>query len=869
VDGRADRMPIDYFFRSLAEHENERAIGIVLSGNGSDGTLGMQAIAASGGVTFAQSKKDAKFASMPSSAVATGCVDFVLRPDRMALELKIIARRLLQSPYSMKEFEDKPVHHEKAFEEILVFLRHHMSVDFTHYKHATLRRRIDRRMMLHKLKSLDEYRDYLRKHSEEIKELFNDILIHVTGFFRDPQIFQVLRKKILPHLIRGRSKEDTLRIWIPGCSTGEEVYSLAMVLAEVMTHRKLRRPTQIFGTDINETALEKARAGIYPESIQSELSPERLQRFFTRSDGGFRVNKTIREMCIFARQNLTVDPPFSNLDLISCRNVLIYLGPVLQRKIMPVFHYALRQNGLLMLGASETVGTFADLFSLTDKKARVYTKKAAQLRPAVTFINSLPAAVVPGNGETPNGPPVQVSPALAEVQKQADRIVLTHHGPAGVVINKMCEVLQFRGRTGLFLEHQHGEANLNLFKMAREGLLFELRSTVNKAIKQNLRVRNDQIRIKQNGHYLDCSIQAIPFSVPPSREQFYLILFEAKMAGGEVEGRKVHPAARIQSRVKETKQIEHLQDELSSLRQSMQAVIEEHEGTNEELRSANEEILSSNEELQSTNEELETAKEELQSTNEELTTLNDELESRNAELQQVNNDLHNLLASVSIPVIILSSDLRIRRFTTAAEKMFKLIPGDIGRPITDINVPLNIPNLQKEVLEVLETLAPKDLELTDTQNHWWSVRIRAYRTMEHKIDGVVIALMDIDVFKSNAERERECHSAIEEVIGATRTPSLLLNEKLEVTFANSAFYRAFKTSRNEIFERPVYALSLRHWDDSKLRTLLEEVLKSGTVVNNFDLAGNGSVAERKKFLLSARRVMFDGNEIILMSMEEP
>jgi two-component system CheB/CheR fusion protein len=722
-------------------------------------------------------------------------------------------------------------------------------------------------MMLHRLKSLDEYRDYLRKHPEEIKELFNDILIHVTGFFRDPQIFQVLKKKILPHLIRGRSKEDTLRIWIPGCSTGEEVYSLAMVLAEVMTNSKLRRPTQIFGTDVNETALEKARAGIYPESIQTELSPERLQRFFTRSDGGFRVNKTIREMCIFARQNLTVDPPFSNLDLISCRNVLIYLGPALQRKVLPVFHYALRPNGLLMLGASETVGTFADLFSLTDKKARVYTKKAVQLRPAVTFVHSLPAAVVPGNGETPNGPPVQVSPALAEVQKQADRIVLTHHGPAGVVINEMCEVLQFRGRTGLFLEHQHGEANLNLFKMAREGLLFELRSTVNKAIKQNVRVRNDQIRIKQDGHYVDCSIQVIPFSVPPSREQFYLILFEAKMAGGEVEGRKVHPA-RVQSRVKETKQIEQLQDELSSLRQSMQAVIEEHEGTNEELRSANEEIMSSNEELQSTNEELETAKEELQSTNEELTTLNDELESRNAELQQVNNDLHNLLASVSIPVIILSSDLRIRRFTAAAEKMFKLIPADIGRPITDINVPLNIPNLQKEVLEVLETLAPKDLELTDTQNHWWSVRIRAYKTMEHKIDGVVIALVDIDLLKSSADRVRQCRSAIEAVLGAARAPSLILNERLEVTFANSGFYRAFKTSRNEIFERPVYALSSRHWDGPKLRTLLEGVLRSGTAVNDLEVDGNGSAAEKKKFLLSASRVVFDEHELILISMEE-
>jgi two-component system CheB/CheR fusion protein len=601
-------------------------------------------------------------------------------------------------------------------------------------------------MLLHKMASLREYSNYLCKHPAETKDLFNDILIPVTGFFRDPAAFQALRRRILPRLFRSTSADHGIRVWVPGCSTGEEVYSLAIVLNEASVDRG-QRPVQIFGTDINDSSLERARAGVFPERIQAEVSPDRLRRYFARCDGGFRVSKAIRDTCIFARQNLAADPPFSNLDLISCRNVLIYLASNLQRKVFPVFHYALRPNGLLMLGASETVGAFSDLFGLADKKAKVYVKKAVHTRPSVSFINST-SVPTSKDSEAHLHSGFQLPPSLQDIQKASDRIVLSSFGPAGVIINRNYEVLQFRGKTGPFLEHPHGEASLNLFTMAREWIVFDLRRVVNKAVKLKARSRHDHIRARQEGDNLECAIEVVPFTVAPGTEPFYLVIFEGSQSTVPGETKTSSNARGSGNKSRQRAEISHLQDEITSMRGSMQGIVEEHEATNEELRSANEEIMSSNEELQSTNEELETAKEELQSTNEELTTLNDELESRNSELHVVNNDLHNLLASVSIPVLILSADLRIRRFTAAAERLFKLIPGDVGRPITDINVPLDIPDLGREVLEVLDSLVPKNLDVRDRTGHRWSVRIRAYKTMENKIDGVVMALVDIEGLKS-------------------------------------------------------------------------------------------------------------------------
>jgi two-component system CheB/CheR fusion protein len=866
ADGHIDRMPVDYFFRSLAEEEDGKTIGIVLSGNGSDGTLGLQAIKGAGGITFAQEEKSAKFPAMPGSAIALGCVDFTLKPEKIAQELKQIAGDF-KNTSRKDEIKNHRPDEEKAFDEILVLLRQRTAVDFTHYKYATLQRRIDRRLALHKLHSLVEYHDFLRNHGGEIKELFNDILIHVTGFFRDADVFGMLRKKLFPRLLRNKKPEDPIRIWVPGCSTGEEVYSIAIVLTEAIDGNKTHRGVQIFGTDINERALEKARAGLYSESIESQVSSERLGRFFSHVNGGYRVNKTIREMCIFARQNVTNDPPFSNLDLISCRNVLIYLGPALQRKVLPIFHYALHSAGLLMLGSSETIGSFSDLFTLADKKGKVYSKKAGQVRTAVSFSHTMPE-IKTFSGEFLSATHEPVSPAVSEVQKQADRILLTNFSPASVVVNPQFEVLQFRGRTGLFLEHSQGEASFNLFKMAREGLLLDLRAVMTKAVKQNVRTRQERVRVQQNGDFIECNIEVIPFMVPPTQAKFYLVLFlPEKELAAETENKKIKTSYR---RASDRPELANLRGELAATRESLQGIIQEQEATNEELRSANEEVLSSNEELQSTNEELQTAKEELQSTNEELTTLNDELESRNTELEQVNNDLHNLLASVSIPVIILNSDLRIRRFTTIAGKMFNLIPGDTGRPITDIAIPLDIAILEKEIAEVLESLAPKDLELQDKQGHWWSARIRAYKTTDHKIDGAIVALVNVDAIKTSMEVINQSRLFAEAIVNTVREPLLVLDGKLLVKSANQAFYRRFKTREDETMGRRVYELGNGQWNIPRLRVLLEEVLKQNNCFNDFEVEHDFPSIGKKKLLLNARRLKLDeqDKEMILLAMEE-
>ncbi len=850
---------IDEFFRTLAEEEGNRAIGVILSGNGSDGTQGLLAIKTAGGITFAQEEKSAKYPAMPGSAITAGCVDFVLPPERIARELARLAGHPYVTPGGVEEQppEGQPPAKEKAFESILQILRQRMAVDFTHYKHATLQRRIQRRMVLHKTESLKAYADYLRANATEVAELFSDILIHVTGFFRDPAVFLALKKKLFPRMVKSKPADEPIRIWVPGCSTGEEVFSIAIVLMEFMADRNLHHTAQIFGTDIHERALEKARAGWYPETIKTDVSDERLRRFFVRVDGGYRINKAIREMCIFARQNVVADPPFSNLDLISCRNLLIYLGQGLQRKAIPLFHYALKPNGFLMLGASETIGGFSDLFALQDNKAKIYAKKTTQVRPPVSFGHPGPD---PGVAATPPTPPLPIGAGLAEVQRQADRILLTQYGPAGVVINSHLDVLQFRGQTGSFLEHPHGDASLNVLKMAREGLMLDLRTAINKAFKQNARVRQSGVHVRQNESWQEVTIEIVPYTVPPSAEKFYLVLFQTLPSTEVWPGKKLPRHSVPGRKSSDSNEMTRLREELAATRESLQGVIEEQEGTNEELRSANEEILSSNEELQSTNEELETAKEELQSTNEELTTLNDELESRNTELEHVNNDLHNVLGSANIPIIILGPDLRIRRFTAVAEKLFNLIPTDTGRPITDINLPLNISNLSNLVLEVIENLTPREIEVKDRRDHWWSVRVRPYKTTDNKIEGAIIALVDIDLIKISAQQINQGRAFAEAVINTVPRPVLVLDKDLNVQAANQSFYRAFHVVSEETLNRRVYQLGQGQWDIPKLRMLLEEILPQNSNFQDFEVEHDFPHIGRKKMKLDARRLAIKGEK---------
>jgi two-component system CheB/CheR fusion protein len=858
------RMPIDYFLRTLAEQEGSSAIGVVLSGNGSDGTVGLQAIKAGGGTTFAQDEVSAKYPNMPGSAIAAQCVDFALPPDKIARELTRIARHPYVTPSKALKRDRASLTEDQAFDDILTTLRQRMGVDFTHYKHATLRRRIQRRIMLRKLEKLRDYANYVHSHPDEAKELFNDILIHVTGFFRDRTVFTVLKKRVFPSLLKGKTQNDSIRIWVPGCSTGEEVYSIAIALIEALTANHLNVPVQIFGTDINDLALEKARSGVYPDRIQKEISPERLRRFFVRQKNGYRINKSVRELCIFARQNVVVDPPFSSLDLISCRNVLIYLGQPLQRKILPIFHYALKPTGLLLLGASETVGSFPELFALRDRKAKIYGKKATSIRPAVTFQSFLP----PPEKDRPEEL-VKVSPSLNDLKREADRLLLSHFCPAGVVINEAMDVLQFRGRTAAFLEHEHGEASLNLLKMAREGLEMHLRSAISKAIQQNSRIRQEGARVRQNNHFVEVTIEVVPLKIDSSRERFFLVLLESsRETAREDEGRRKR-GGKIKARRSDT-EIAQLRDELAGTRESLQAIIEEQEATNEELRSANEEIMSSNEELQSTNEELETAKEELQSTNEELTTLNEEMETRNIELRHLNDDLQNIMESVDIPMIILGRDLRIRRFTAVAEKVLNLISGDIGRPMTDIALKVDLPNLPDLVTEVIDSFQTKNVEARDNKGRFWSVRIRPYKTMENKIDGAIIALVDIDAMRSSLKQSNEGRAFAEGIINTVRESLVVLDSELIVRHVNESFLATFKVKRSDAVHRRIYELREGEWDIPKLRQLLEEILPKNQTFHDFMVEHTFPDVGKKKLLLNARRLVFDGDSqpMILLAIED-
>jgi two-component system, chemotaxis family, CheB/CheR fusion protein len=858
-------LPIDYFLISLAREQGEAAIGVILSGNGSDGTLGLQAIKAAGGIAFAQEKTSAKFSGMPGSAIAARCVDFVLPPDKIARELTRIAGHSYVAPGRSVNEVSAVKTEQEAFDDILVTLRYCTGVDFTHYKRPTLERRIERRMVLHRFDNLKDYAGYVHGHTAEVTDLYNDILIHVTEFFRDPAVFTALKQRIFPCLLKVEPTNEPIRIWIPGCSTGEEVYSIAITLLESLAERP-NRPIQIFGTDINEQALEKARAGRYAGGIQGAVSAERLRRFFTRHDGGWRINKSIRELCIFARQNVVTDPPFSNLDFISCRNLLIYLGLPLQRKIMPVFHYALKPTGLLMLGGSETIGNFAELFGVMDKNASVYFKKTTSARPAIIFSPyQRPGPEAKNNAAPPGEPAVE----LAEIQKQADRIQLSQFSPAGVIINREMEVLQFRGRTGTFLEHAHGEANLNLLKMARDGLAADLRATVSKAMKQNVRVREEGARVKQDGGFLEVIIEVVPFQTAPSREWFYLVVLNAS-PHPVLEQHVKRPRGKA-SRLRRTDlELDHLREQLADKRESLQAIIEEQEATNEELRSANEEITSSNEELQSTNEELETAREELQSTNEELTTLNEELEIRNTEMTHVNDDLHNILASIHIPMLILGRDLRIRRFTAAAEKLFSLIRSDVGRPITDIVMKVEMPDLPAVVTEVIDTLAAKDLETRDRGGRFWSVRIRPYKTSDNKIDGAIIVLMDIDALKRSLKQSDEARVFAEAIVNTVREPLVVLGKDLVIQSVNNSFLRTFRVNPDKTLGERIYNLGNGQWNIPRLRELLEEILPKDSQLHDFEVEHDFPLIGFKKMLLNARRLSFDDDKqpMILLAIEE-
>jgi two-component system, chemotaxis family, CheB/CheR fusion protein len=740
AEGRSRHMPIDSFFRSLAEDQQSRAAGVILSGTASDGTLGLQAIKAQGGITFAQDDKTAKYIAMPRRAIAAGNVDFVLTPEQIVRELIRISRHI-QLVTSREGPGAEPRTADENFLKIFSILRNTKRVDFAYYKQGTIRRRITRRMLLRKIERPDEYVGVLRKDPDEVENLFLDLLVNVTGFFRDPEAFEALKKTAFPSLMQNRSRNAPIRVWVPGCSTGEEAYSLAICLLEYLGDIGSSTQIQIFATDISENIIQRARAGIYPESIGMDVSPERLRRFFHKADSGYQITKTIRDMCVFSKQDVSRDPPFSKLDLISCRNVMIYMGATLEKRIIPAFHYALNPEGILFLGSSETVDSYFHLFSAVDKKYKIYSKKSLPVPLHLDFISQFSVdnhgaarAAIEGHSHT----------GTVDIQKVADQILLNRYAPGSLVVTDSLDIVQFIGHTGPFLEPVPGEATLNLLKMVKTGLQLELRAAFQKVKREGI-VRKEGLIVLHNGGLKSVNFEVIPLRNLPEKDRYYLVVFEDAAEPKSVPKSKGEENKKASGKKNGDPEADNLRlsAELDATREYLQSIIEEQRTTNEELRSANEEIQSSNEELQSINEELETAKEELQSTNEELTTVNEEIQNRNDELTQLNNDLNNLFSSVNIPIVMLGNDLRVRRFTPMAEKVMDLIASDIGRPITDIKPNLKLENLKDIITDVLDTLRIQDLQVEDSNGNWYSMRVRPYRTADNKIAGVVMVLVDV------------------------------------------------------------------------------------------------------------------------------
>ena len=740
--------PVDFFMRSLAEALHSRSIGVVLSGTASDGTRGLTAIKAEGGITFAQDEKSAKYPGMPRSAIASGSVDFVLPPDQIGQELaRISGHPYLGTDRAVAQAAEvtKPRAPDENFRRIFALLRNNCRIDFSQYKSGTVQRRTLRRMAIHKIEHISDYAKYLEEHPQETENLCQDLLIPVTSFFRDLKAFEVLKTKVFPAIARDKTTKGTIRIWAPGCSTGEETYSLAMILLEFLGDKVPAFEVQLFGTDANERGIEKARAGIYPERIAQEVSTERLRRFFTKVEEGYRVSKAVRDVCVFAKQNLAEDPPFSHMNLVACRNLLIYLGPELQRKVLPILHYALRPSGFLFLGNAENVASFSHLFAPADKNHRIFVKKAVASRLHYDFSgNRHPRETA----ITAKATEQRESPLGLDQQHEADRIVLKNYAPPGVVINENMEILQFRGATGPYIELVPGKASLHLLKLARKEFVAELRAAVSLAKKNHVPVKRKSVEIRRAGQYRSVNISVEPLGSSSENHQ-YLILFERVLSPILPPGRIGGKSRSVGRATK--KEIAQLEHKLAAAEEHICSLVDSKEASEEEYQSANEEILSANEELQSTNEELETSKEELQSANEELNTVNDELQSRNLELDRANSDLKNILTSTNLPVVMVDRDLRIRRLTAASTKILKVLPSDIGRPITDISPGFNLPNFGELIASVIDTLVPKEFEIQDKEGHWYSLQIRPYRTTDDKIDGAVIVLSDIDDAKKTSE----------------------------------------------------------------------------------------------------------------------
>ncbi len=848
LNKKSPRLPIDIFFRSLAEDMGDMAVAVILSGTGTDGTLGIEELKAKDGLVIVQDETSAAYDGMPRSAVNTGLVDMIMPPGEMPDR---IVRYFSQAGISMDDQSPATDDQAEWLNRIFAILQTHVGHDFSVYKGNTILRRIARRLNINHINSFHTYTRFLREHPDEVEALFRELLIGVTSFFRDSESFEVLENTVLPEMLKDMNHDGTFRAWIPGCSTGEEVYSVAIVLKECLEKSSKKINIQLFGTDIDNRAIDKAREGLYPETISVDVGRDRLERFFSKEGNFYRVKKDIRDLAVFSIQNVMKDPPFSRLNLLCCRNLLIYLNSRAQKKLLPLFHYTLVNNGVMMLGSSETIGGFSSLFKTIDKKWKIFRKR--EVPKAMRQIVEFPA------GSVRQEPPDKSLPVPAQGGRGSDTgllarmVVLDQFTPTSILTDGKGNILHVQGRTGKYLETPTGPPTSNILDLARDGLRIELSSALREARSSSLKVTRHGITVKTNGDSQMIDMHVCPLKSPGELAGNYLIVFEDigperfRTYTGKGPGDKISG---------DSAKIAELERELQITREGHQTTVEELESSNEELKSTNEEMQSSNEELQSTNEELESSKEELQSLNEELQTVNAELQSKMEELSAAHSDMRNLLNSTEIATIFVDNDMRIRRFTPEAVEIINLIQSDIGRPLRHVVSNLRYDSMLTDLKWVIKKLVPKEAEVETRGGKWFNMRIIPYRTMDNRIDGAVLTFSSISDQKETQQElenlitEGEIsHELIRAVFDMNKSAMAVLDKDGTIIIANSEFTSLFRIDQNDLgtidlFEEktgllPASVLAGLDAAAKKNRDFTMDNLKVGTATGNavFDLRG--------------------------------
>jgi two-component system CheB/CheR fusion protein len=857
--------PIDRFFESLAHDRGRRAVCVVLSGMGSDGTAGLEAIKAGFGAAVVQHPDSAKYDGMPRSAIDSGLADLVLPVEAIPEALEQLSRGA--KVQGVPEEPDSPRWDSDSLQEVVALLHGETGHDFAHYKLGTVSRRLQRRMNLRRVGEPSDYLDLLRRDPAEVRSLFDDLLIGVTGFFRDEEAFLSLERVVFPSL-RGARPGNRFRAWVPACSTGEEAYSLAMVLMDGLRQCRKSLQLQIFATDIDAEAVEKARAGVYPaQQVRTEVGAERIGRYFIPVDGAYRIRKEVRDRITFSAHDAAKDPPFIRLDLVSCRNLMIYLEADLQKRLLLLFHYSLNPDGLLFLGSSESIQGYLDLFEMQDRHAKIFKRRGT----TGTHLSIADLAAAPPR--TRPVPNVGHRLPVKSIKSVAERELLARFAPPSLIVDESGEILFVHGRTGRFLELAAGETSLNVLEMAREGLKAELTVALREAADRRVEVVRGQLFVRGDATPTPLDISVRPLEDPGGERRLFVITFTAAdtepagKPGGSPSDSGPEGATREAA----------LERELVSTRENLRRTVEELESANEELRSAGEEAQSVNEELQSTNEELETTREEQQSLNQELISVNAELQDRLVELGHVNDDMKNLLDSLEVPALFVDNQLNIKRFTRHAPRVVNLIPGDVGRPLEHVVSNLENVDLAEQARATLLDLAGRELEVRTRDGRWYLLRTLPYRTVEDDLDGVVLTFVDIHHLKAIRDQVDALNEQLREeqryqaaVIDTLRESVLVLDNELKVVSANRRFYETFKETSASTEGRRIFELGDGQWDLPGLKQLLDQVIPESRMFEGFRVEHAFPRIGRKVMVLNARKIPATATRpaLLLLAIED-